>query len=297
MTSHEEGTRMQAYENLKSSYDDDDSALSLYLREINNIPLLSRNEEVALATQARMGDDIARNKLAQSHLRFVVNVAKKFQNRGLPLSDLISEGNIGLLHAIERFEPEKGYHFISYAVWWIRQSIMKALVEKSCGIRLPQNRVSDLAQIHKVRKMMQADGLSDDPRQVAKILNMDMNIVKDLINISREHASLDAPINSDNEKTLGQMIQDTIYDAPDKNVDEEELKNSINTALSSLSPKEVSVLELRFGLNGQKAHSLKEIGEMFNLTKERIRQIEKRAMDRLKHPSRIARLLDLLPKL
>lgn len=288
---------MQAYENLKSSYDDDDSALSLYLREINNIPLLSRNEEVALATQARMGDDIARNKLAQSHLRFVVNVAKKFQNRGLPLSDLISEGNIGLLHAIERFEPEKGYHFISYAVWWIRQSIMKALVEKSCGIRLPQNRVSDLAQIHKVRKMMQADGLSDDPRQVAKILNMDMNIVKDLINISREHASLDAPINSDNEKTLGQMIQDTIYDAPDKNVDEEELKNSINTALSSLSPKEVSVLELRFGLNGQKAHSLKEIGEMFNLTKERIRQIEKRAMDRLKHPSRIARLLDLLPKL
>ena len=285
---------MQAYENLKSSYDEDDSALSLYLREINNIPLLSRDEEIALATQARMGDDIARNKLAQSHLRFVVNVAKKFQNRGLPLSDLISEGNIGLLHAIERFEPEKGYHFISYAVWWIRQSIMKALVEKSCGIRLPQNRVSDLAQIHKVRKMMQTDGLGDDPRQVAKILNMDVNVVKDLINISREHASLDAPINAENEKTLGQMIQDTIYDTPDKNVDEEELKNSINTALSSLSPKEVSVLELRFGLNGQKAHSLKEIGEMFNLTKERIRQIEKRAMDRLKHPSRSARLLEFI---
>lgn len=285
---------MQAYENLKSSYDDDDSALSLYLREINNIPLLSHEEEVALATQARMGDDIARNKLAQSHLRFVVNVAKKFQNRGLPLSDLISEGNIGLLHAIERFEPEKGYHFISYAVWWIRQSIMKALVEKSCGIRLPQNRVSDLAQIHKVRKMMQADGLGDDPRQIAKILNIDVSIVKDLINISREHASLDAPINSDNEKTLGQMIQDTIYGTPGKNVDEEELKNSINTALSSLSSKEVSILELRFGLNGHKAHSLKEIGEMFNLTKERIRQIEKRAMDRLKHPSRSARLLEFI---
>lgn len=285
---------MQLYETLKSSYDDDDSALSLYLREINNIPLLSREEEVRLATLARNGDDDARNTLAQSHLRFVVNVAKKFQNRGLPLSDLISEGNIGLLHAIERFEPEKGYHFISYAVWWIRQSIMKALVEKSCGIRLPQNRVSDLAQIHKVRKMMQADGLGDDPRQVAKILNMDINIVKDLINISREHASLDAPINLDNEKTLGQMIQDTIYDAPEKNVDEEELKNSINTALSSLSAKEVSVLELRFGLNGKKAHSLKEIGEMFNLTKERIRQIEKRAMDRLKHPSRSARLLEFI---
>lgn len=285
---------MQNYEGTKSTYDDDDSALSLYLREINNIPLLSREQEVDLATRARSGDPFARNKLAQSHLRFVVNVAKKFQNRGLPLSDLISEGNIGLLHAIERFEPEKGYHFISYAVWWIRQAIMKALVEKSCGIRLPQNRISDLAQINKVRKTMQADGMTDDPAQIARILNMETSIVRDLMNIARDHASLDAPLNSDNEKTLGQIIQDNIYDTPVASVDTEELKESINSALSTLTDKEVKVLELRFGLNGKEAHSLKEIGEMFHLTKERIRQIEKRAMDRLKHPSRSARLLEFI---
>lgn len=284
---------MQAYESTKSSYDDD-SPLSLYLREINNIPLLSREEEVILATRARQGDAFARNKLAQSHLRFVVNVAKKFQNRGLPLSDLISEGNIGLLHAIERFEPEKGYHFISYAVWWIRQTIMKALVEKSCGIRLPQNRISDLAQINKIRKTMQADGMPDDPSQIARILNMDPAIVRELLNIAREHVSLDAPINSENEKTLGQIIQDNIYVSPDNSIDEEELKESINAVLSTLTDKEIKVLELRFGLNGKKTHSLKEIGEIFGLTKERIRQIEKRAMDRLKHPSRSARLLEFI---
>ncbi|MGL4524261.1 MAG: sigma-70 family RNA polymerase sigma factor [Spirochaetia bacterium] len=281
-------------EKTKSALDDSESALSLYLREINHIPLITREKENELAIRAQAGDQVARTELAQAHLRFVVNVAKKFQNRGVPLSDLISEGNVGLLHAIERFDPEKGYHFISYAVWWIRQGILKALVEKSCGIRLPQNRVSDLSQIQNLRKMLLTDGQRDDPETIAKILKIDVAIVRDLINVSRDYVSLDAPVASDQQKKLGELLEDGIYEKPMDKLDFEELQHCIQDALSSLSDKEAQVIEFRFGLNGNKSLSLKQIGEKFGLTKERIRQIEKTAIEKLRHPNRSKRLMEFI---
>lgn len=284
---------MKDVEKKKKLYEDDESALSLYLKEINAIPLLTREEEDAIARKAQAGDMEARAVLARSHLRFVVNVAKKFQNQGLPLADLISEGNLGMLHAIERFDPDQGYHFISYAVWWIRQSIMKALGEKSRSIRLPQNRANELVQIEKTRKALASkSGQEPEAEEIARVLEMDSRMVQDLLNISRGMASLDAPArtDSDSNSTLGEFIPDDRYKNPQEVAEMDELKREINALLATLSPKEAEVIERRFGLNGKEAMSLKEIGERFNLTKERIRQIEKKALTRLSHPSRKKRL-------
>jgi RNA polymerase primary sigma factor len=276
----------------KRHYDEDENSLSLYLKEINEIPLLTHEDEVMIAKRAQAGDMAARALLARSHLRFVVNVAKKFQNQGMSLSDLISEGNLGLLHAIDRFDPDQGFHFISYAVWWIRQAIMKALGEKARSIRLPQNRANELVQIEKVRKMLSANGREPEAEEIAQLLGFNKEMVQDLLNVSRGTISLDAPARSNSEtlSTLGEFIPDEHYATPQQLAEAEELKREINVLLSSLSPKEATILELRFGLNGKEAMSLKEIGEKFNLTKERIRQIEKKALSRLQHPSRKKRL-------
>jgi RNA polymerase primary sigma factor len=268
-------------------YDDDESSLTLYLREINTISLLSHEQEKELAIKAKNGDIEARNTLVQSHLRFVVNVAKKFQNQGMPLSDLISEGNMGLIHAIERFEPEQGYHFISYAVWWIKQSIMKALVEKSRSIRLPQNRANELIQIERLRRAMQSDNQDPSVYDIARILNMDASMVQDLLNVAKGQVSLDAPTKSDtdNQSTLDEYIQDERYPTPHVAAEKSALKQEIGQLLQTLPVKEAKVLTLRFGLMGHRPHSLKEVGEIFKLTKERIRQIEKKALATLREQS------------
>lgn len=270
----------------------EDSALSTYLKEINRIPLLGREEEYSLAISAASGDQKAKDALVKANLRFVVNVAKKYQNQGLPLMDLISEGNIGLMNAVDRFDATKGFHFISYAVWWIRQAILKAICEKSRMIRLPLNRANELVQIDKARKEVVNNRSEEIETQgIADLLNMSTSHVRDIVNISRDMVSLDTPVSSERESSsLGDFIEDTRYSQPEDLAINASLREDINSILDTLSKKESDVLRLRFGLDGGKAMSLKEIGDQFNLTKERIRQIEKKAIKRLQNPSRMNRL-------
>ncbi len=278
------------YSELGSSLDV--SSLSVYLREINKIPLLTREQEVNLATRARDGEQIAKDKLIQANLRFVVNVAKKYQNQGLTLSDLISEGNLGLITAVDKFDVDKGYHFISYAVWWIKQSILKAICEKSRMIRLPLNRANELLQIEKVKREIGSnkDGEADI-EEIADFLDMDKSRINDLINASKEFVSLETPLSSDKDaNTISDLMEDTKGADPEKILVNSTLQESIEDVLSTLTDKESNVIRYRFGLNGERPHSLKEIGDKYNLTKERIRQIEKKAISRLRHPSRSQKL-------
>jgi RNA polymerase sigma factor, sigma-70 family len=266
----------------------DENVLSMYLKEINRIPLLSREDENKYARAAALGEKYAKDMLVKSNLRFVVNVAKKYQNQGLPLADLISEGKIGLINAIDRYDVEKGYHFISYAVWWIRQAILKAICEKSRMIRLPLNRANELVQIEKARKMLEGAMTEDEEvREIARLLEMDSDHVADLVAVSREFVSLDTPVFDERDSSVvGDFLENSAYTPPEDYVIEQNLKDDINEVLHTLSDKEREVVEFRFGLNGHRAMSLKEIGDRFKLTKERIRQIEKSALKRLSQPNR-----------
>ena len=271
----------------------DDNILATYLREINQNPLLSRTEEVELATRVKDGDEAAKEQLVKANLRFVVTVAKKYQSQGLPLEDLISEGNIGLMNAVDRFDVGKGVHFISYAVWWIRQAILKAICEKSRMIRLPLNRVNEVVQIEKARKSIHGQEAETNMVQaIAKMLDMNQKHVSNLINISREHISLDTPVHQETDSlTLSDFVEDKATPSPENVVIHNALKQDINNILGTLDTKEANVIGMRFGLNNAHPLSLKEIGDRYGLTKERIRQIEKKALKRLQHPSRTRPLL------
>lgn len=271
----------------------DENVLAMYLKEISNVPLLSREEEIELATKAQAGSKMARDKLANANLRFVVKVAKKYQNQGLDLIDLISEGNIGLLTAIDKFDVSKGYHFISYAVWWIRQSILKAVCEKSRAIRLPLNRANELVQIEHAKKAVAGKkSEQEEIAEIAEMLGMDSAHVRDMLLVSKDMASLDAKVRPDQAEssTLGDFLEDNRYGAADDEAMKNAMHEEINEVLDTLKPNEAKVLRLRYGLDGQKPMSLKEIGDVCNLTKERIRQIEKHAIVRMQHPCRMERL-------
>jgi len=264
-TAHRERKSETAEENL----------LFLYLKDINRTPLLTHAEEEKLAREAAQGSMPAREKLIRSNLRFVVNIAKRYQHRGLPLEDLISEGNIGLMHAIERFDVEKGYHFISYAVWWIRQSVLNAISEKSRMIRLPVNKVSELAQ---------SEYAASEGRPVAAL-------PASLLAVGREPISLDAPVGAGDEASpFGDTVEDKRILSQDERMIEAALRDDINSVLSTLAHKEAEIIQGRFGLNGTRALSLRELGSRYRLTKERIRQIEKKALRQLQKPAR-SRLL------
>ncbi|OQB67532.1 MAG: RNA polymerase sigma factor SigA [Spirochaetes bacterium ADurb.Bin133] len=268
------------------------NSLSYYLGEISKIPLLTREEEQKLALRARNGDELAKEKLIKSNLRFVVAVAKKYRNQGIPLSDLINEGNIGLLTAIDKFDVSLGYHFISYAVWWIRQAILKAICEKSRLIRLPLNRANELIQIERAKKSIETiEGVEPTADEIAKKLDYNPKTVQHLMDISRSAISLETKI-YDNKETsnLGDFLKDDRYASPMDGVEKDSLNEILNSVLNTLSQKEKDIIERRFGLNGLKSMSLKEIGKKYNLTKERIRQIEKKALVRLKHTSRSSKL-------
>ncbi|WP_020614170.1 sigma-70 family RNA polymerase sigma factor [Sediminispirochaeta bajacaliforniensis] len=265
-----------------------ENVISIYLKEINKVPLLSREDEDRYARLAADGDEHAKEMLIKSNLRFVVNVAKKYQNQGLPLADLINEGNIGLMNAIERYDVDKGYHFISYAVWWIRQAILKAISEKARMIRLPLNRANELVQIEKAKKGLQLEG-KEEPEfeEIARAVGMDAEHVASLVNISRDLVSLESPVYTDRSQSeLGDFIEDVDYKSPDETLMEQSLKEDIAKVLDTLSEKEADIIRHRFGLDGRAPLSLKDIGDRYNLTKERIRQIEKKAIKRLQHPSR-----------
>ncbi len=273
----------------RNKYSNDENILSIYLKEINSIPLLSREDEDKYARLAADGDKNAREILIKSNLRFVVNVAKKYQNKGIPLSDLINEGNIGLMNAIEKYDVDRGYHFISYAVWWIKQSILKSIGEKSRMIRLPLNRAGELVQIERAKKeLLTENGIDPELREIAEAVGLDEEHVRDLINISRDLVSIDNPVKSGEKESalLSDYIVDTKTPRPEDLVIDSSLKSEINKLLETLTEKEADIIEQRFGLNGLIPMSLKEIGDRYNLTKERIRQIEKKAIDRLKHVSR-----------
>jgi len=268
----------------KTSLNNEENILAMYLGEINNVSLLTREEEQKYARQAAKGNVAARNCLINANLRFVVNIAKRYQGQGLALEDLISEGNIGLINAIERYDVEKGYHFISYAVWWIRQAILKAICEKSRMIRLPLNRVNELMQIEKARRYVQ-EGESEI-KEVARLLDMDPDHVEDLLAISRDMVSLENPLYTEKDSSsLVELIESKKYRSPDAQVMESALHDDIETVLDKLEKKEAAVIRFRYGLGNNMPLSLKEIGARFNLTKERIRQIEKNAIKRLQHHS------------
>ena len=267
--------------NTNKSIAAENGALSMYLKDIEKIPLIGRDEEYELAMRAKNGDSAARERLVNGNLRFVVSIAKQFQGRGLPLIDLISEGNIGLITAIDKFEPEKGYHFISYAVWWIRQSILKAIGEKSRMIRLPMNKSADLIQILQAKSNLEKNGYDDASIEaIAAECGMDAQDVIEIMQIARDVSSLDAPVNSEEDTSVGDFIESD-EPRPEEVVMDEALKNSVRKILGTLSEKERGIITLRFGLDNNEAMSLKEVGEIYNLTKERIRQIEKKVLNNL----------------
>lgn len=259
-----------------------DEVLSQYIKDIYNLPRLEREEEIKLARRAFAGDQAAREKLIVSHLRFVVNIAKNYHCNGLDLTDLISEGNIGLLRAAETFDPERGIRFLSYAVWWIRQRIHRAVQHKAKLIRLPMHRNAELQQIEKFRsELRDVYGVEPEDHDIAAAMNISSDRIKQLVNIAAELASLDSePLPG--KESLVETVEAKESDSPDYNFVRKNLHDNINRMLDDLSPRESDILRCRFGLENRKPLSLRCLAERYQVTKERIRQIEKKAIKYLK---------------
>lgn len=267
------------------------SSIGWYLESINKIPLLSRLREDYLARAARMSHSRAKDELIKANLRFVVSIAKKYQTSGIGLLDLINEGNLGLIRASERFDPDRGYHFISYAVWWIRQAIILAISQKGSFIRLPINRTADIHRIEKVNKMLEEKlGREPTANEIAQELDVELSEVRNLRNMTFDYVSLDAKVGDSDDNSFFVMVEDKTAESPMKKVEEESLTDALQKVISTLTPNEQEILRLRFGLTGNDPMSLQQIGKQFNLSKERIRQIEKKALRRLRHPSRSMKL-------
>ena len=262
-------------------------SLEKYLQEIGEYDLLTTKEEIELAQRIRTGEKEALEKLTKANLRFVVSVAKQYQNQGLSLGDLINEGNLGLIKAAERFDETRGFKFISYAVWWIRQSILQALAEQSRVVRLPLNRVGALNKIGKAySNLEQKFEREPSPEEIADALEMTPFEVTDTLKMSGRHLSMDAPFNQGEDNRLLDILHNDQEPPPDTSLMSDSLKREIERALATLSPREAEVIRLYFGLNIEQPLTLEEIGEKFNLTRERVRQIKEKAIRRLRHTSR-----------
>jgi len=261
--------------------------LERYLQEIGEVELLTADQEIELAKRIKKGDQTALETLTKANLRFVVSVAKQYQNQGLDLCDLINEGNLGLIKAAKRFDETRGFKFISYAVWWIRQSILQALAEQSRVVRLPLNRVGALNKIGKtynqLEQQMEREPTADE---IASELEMSAFEVTDTMKRSGRHLSMDAPFNMGEENRLLDILHNESQPAPDSNLMGESLRTEVQRALATLSEREAEVVRLYFGLHREHPMTLEEIGEKFNLTRERVRQIKEKALRRLRHASR-----------
>lgn len=263
------------------------ASLDKYLQEIGKVDLITAEEEVELAQRIKAGDQNALEKLTKANLRFVVSVAKQYQNQGLTLPDLINEGNLGLIKAAQRFDETRGFKFISYAVWWIRQSILQALAEQSRIVRLPLNKIGSINKINKMFAFLeQAHERPPSAEEIAKELDMTIEDVKQSLKNSGRHVSMDAPLINGEDSNLYDVLRSGESPNPDKDLLHESLRVEIERILETLTPREADVVRLYFGLAGQHPMTLEEIGEMFDLTRERVRQIKEKAIRRLKHTSR-----------
>lgn len=263
-------------------------SLDQYLLEIGKVDLITPEMEIELAKRIKKGDRRALEALTKANLRFVVSVAKQFQNQGLSLGDLINEGNLGLIKAAERFDETRGFKFISYAVWWIRQSIMQAIAEQSRMVRLPLNRVGTLNKLGKAySKLEQEFERKPSAAELAQELDMKTDEVADTLQLYGRHVSMDAPFSGDDDKnSLIDILPNEQQPAPDVKLMHESLKSEVESVLSTLSEREANVLRLYFGINSERSATLEEIGERFNLTRERVRQIKEKAIRSLRHPSK-----------
>ena len=262
-------------------------SLDKYLHEIGKVDLITAEEEVILAQKIREGDQAALERLTKTNLRFVVSVAKQYQNQGLTLGDLINEGNLGLIKAAKRFDETKGFKFISYAVWWIRQSILQAIAEQSRIVRLPLNQVGSLSKISKAfSKLEQEYEREPSPEELADILETTVDKISDTLSNSGRHVSMDAPFVQGEENSLLDVLENDDEITPDQGLMSDSLRKEVQRALSTLTQREADVIAFYFGLNGEQALTLEEIGEKFNLTRERVRQIKEKAIRRLRHTSR-----------
>lgn len=262
-------------------------SLDKYLQEIGKVDLITSDVEVELAKRIREGDQIALEKLTKANLRFVVSVAKQYQNNGLTLGDLINEGNLGLIKAAKRFDETRGFKFISYAVWWIRQSIMQALAEQSRIVRLPLNRVGSLNKISKTfSELEQKFQREPSSEELAEVLDISTEEVADTMKISGRHVSMDAPFVQGEENSLLDVLANDSEETPDSGLMIDSLRKEVQRALSTLTQRESDVISYYFGLNGEHAMTLEEIGQKYNLTRERVRQIKEKATRRLRHSSR-----------
>jgi RNA polymerase primary sigma factor len=272
-----------------------DDPVRMYLKEIGRVPLLSANEEIELARRVESGDEAAKRRLAEANLRLVVSIAKRYVGRGMLFLDLIQEGNLGLIKAVEKFDYRKGYKFSTYATWWIRQAITRAIADQARTIRIPVHMVETINKLIRVsRQLLQALGREPSAEEIAEEMEMSPERVREIIKIAQEPVSLETPIGEEEDSHLGDFIEDQDAPAPAEAASFRLLKEQLEDVLNTLTPREEKVLRLRFGLDDGRARTLEEVGQIFNVTRERIRQIEAKALRKLRHPSRSKKLKDFL---
>ena len=267
----------------------------MYLKEIGKVPLLSAEREIELAKRMEEGDEDAKKELAEANLRLVVSIAKRYVGRGMLFLDLIQEGNLGLIKAVEKFDYHKGYKFSTYATWWIRQAITRAIADQARTIRIPVHMVETINKLIRVsRQLLQELGREPLPEEIAKELDMPVELVREILKISQEPVSLETPIGEEEDSHLGDFIQDDNVPVPAEAAAQTLLKEQLDEVLNTLTEREQKVLRLRFGMNDGRARTLEEVGKEFDVTRERIRQIEAKALRKLRHPSRSRKLRDYL---
>ncbi|MDR2655984.1 MAG: RNA polymerase sigma factor RpoD [Oscillospiraceae bacterium] len=272
-----------------------DDPVKAYLKEIGRVQLLSPDEEISLATEMVVGSECARKKLAEANLRLVVSIAKRYVGRGMQFLDLIQEGNLGLIKAVEKFDYTKGFKFSTYATWWIRQAITRAIADQARTIRIPVHMVETINKVKKISsQLLHKNGHEPSPEEIADVLEMPVEKVREIMRVAQEPVSLETPIGEEEDSHLGDFIQDDDAPAPADAASHTLLREQLEEVLDTLTPREEKVLKLRFGLEDGRSRTLEEVGKEFNVTRERIRQIEAKALRKLRHPSRSKRLKDFL---